>query len=149
MVIPSTDPAPTRPPAPPAGWAVATDHVARAPPWHGGIHGPAIGAVTCTRLEAASGFKPGPPPLHSNNFPAQAHPTWASILLCDEPTGNLDSANTASILRLFDELVTGGRTMCLITHDRDVAARAQREVRIVDGELTETTPATVSGGVGG
>jgi predicted ABC-type transport system involved in lysophospholipase L1 biosynthesis ATPase subunit len=45
--------------------------------------------------------------------------------------------------------VTGGLTMCLITHDRDVAARAQREVRIVDGELTETTPATVSGGVGG
>ena len=68
--------------------------------------------------------------------------------MCDEPTGNLDSANTASILQLFDELVAGGLTMCLITHDRDVAVRAQREVRIVDGQLTEMAPATVSGGVG-
>jgi putative ABC transport system ATP-binding protein len=68
--------------------------------------------------------------------------------LCDEPTGNLDSANTASVLQLFDELVAGGLTMCLITHDRDVAARAQREVRIVDGQLTELAPATISSGVG-
>ncbi|HWM21439.1 MAG TPA: ABC transporter ATP-binding protein [Ilumatobacteraceae bacterium] len=79
---------------------------------------------------------------------ARALAVEPSILLCDEPTGNLDSANTTSILQLFDELVAGGLTMCLITHDRDVAARAQREVRIVDGQLTEMAPATLSSGVG-
>jgi putative ABC transport system ATP-binding protein len=79
---------------------------------------------------------------------ARALAVEPSILLCDEPTGNLDSVNTESILQLFDELVADGLTMCLITHDRDVAARAQREVRIVDGELTEMAPATVSSGVG-
>jgi putative ABC transport system ATP-binding protein len=78
---------------------------------------------------------------------ARALAVEPSILLCDEPTGNLDSANTASVLQLFDELVAGGLTMCLITHDRDVAARAQREVRIVDGQLTELAPATISSGV--
>jgi putative ABC transport system ATP-binding protein len=68
---------------------------------------------------------------------ARALAVEPSILLCDEPTGNLDSANTASILELFDALVAGGLTMCLITHDADVAARAQRVVSIVDGNLTE------------
>jgi putative ABC transport system ATP-binding protein len=68
---------------------------------------------------------------------ARALVVQPSVLLCDEPTGNLDSATTASVLDLFDELVAGGLTMCLITHDRDVAARAHRQVRIVDGALTE------------
>jgi len=60
-----------------------------------------------------------------------------SLLLCDEPTGNLDSASTASILQLFAELVTDGLTLVVVTHDDDVAAMADREVRIVDGRLTE------------
>jgi putative ABC transport system ATP-binding protein len=68
---------------------------------------------------------------------ARALAAQPSIMLCDEPTGNLDSASTASILDLFDDLVAGGLTMCVITHDRDVAARAHRQVRIVDGRLTE------------
>jgi putative ABC transport system ATP-binding protein len=68
---------------------------------------------------------------------ARALAAQPSIMLCDEPTGNLDSASTASILDLFDELVAGGLTMCVITHDRDVAARAHRQVSIVDGRLTE------------
>ncbi len=62
-----------------------------------------------------------------------------SFLLCDEPTGNLDSANTASVLRLFEDLGEDGLTLVVVTHDESVAARAQREVRIVDGRLTETT----------
>jgi len=70
---------------------------------------------------------------------ARALVVQPSVLLCDEPTGNLDSATTASMLDLFDELVDGGLTMCVITHDRDVAERAQRQVRIVDGRLTEVT----------
>lgn len=68
---------------------------------------------------------------------ARALAAQPSIMLCDEPTGNLDSASTASILDLFDELVDGGLTMCVITHDRDVAARAHRQVSIVDGRLSE------------
>lgn len=60
-----------------------------------------------------------------------------SLLLCDEPTGNLDSKNTDSVLGLFDELHAQGLTILVITHDNDVAQRAQRRVRMVDGELGE------------
>jgi ABC-type lipoprotein export system ATPase subunit len=59
------------------------------------------------------------------------------LLLCDEPTGNLDSKNTASLLELFDGLARQGLTLIVITHDEDVAQHAQRVVRIVDGRLTE------------
>ncbi|GAB7037115.1 MULTISPECIES: ABC transporter ATP-binding protein [Catenuloplanes] len=59
-----------------------------------------------------------------------------ALLLCDEPTGNLDSANTAAVLDLFDELRAGGATLLVITHDLAVAARADRQVRIADGRLT-------------
>jgi putative ABC transport system ATP-binding protein len=62
-----------------------------------------------------------------------------SLLLCDEPTGNLDSANTDSVLDLFDELREQGLTILVITHDGEVAERAQRRVRMVDGRLTEVT----------
>ncbi len=60
-----------------------------------------------------------------------------SVLLCDEPTGNLDSANTASVLGLFDELSEEGLTLVLVTHDEHVAAHADRRVRMTDGRLTE------------
>jgi ABC-type lipoprotein export system ATPase subunit len=59
------------------------------------------------------------------------------LLLCDEPTGNLDTVNTDSVLALFDELARGGLTLVVITHDEGVAAHARRVVRIVDGHLTE------------
>ena len=59
------------------------------------------------------------------------------MLLCDEPTGNLDSVTTASMLELFDGLVADGLTVCVITHDLGVADRAARRIQIVDGELTE------------
>jgi len=57
------------------------------------------------------------------------------VLLCDEPTGNIDSVMTASILDLFAQLNDGGLTIVTITHDPDVAERANRKVRIVDGML--------------
>ena len=60
-----------------------------------------------------------------------------SLLLCDEPTGNLDSVTTASALELFDELGDEGMTILIITHDSDVAERMPRRTRIVDGQLTE------------
>ena len=60
-----------------------------------------------------------------------------SLLLCDEPTGNLDSENTAAVLDLFDELGAKGLTILVITHDNTVAARARRVVRMRDGVLDE------------
>jgi putative ABC transport system ATP-binding protein len=63
-----------------------------------------------------------------------------TLLLCDEPTGNLDSANTAAVLALFDELRSAGLTLIIVTHEEDVARHAGRRVRMVDGRLTEETP---------
>ncbi|MBF8188650.1 ABC transporter ATP-binding protein [Nonomuraea sp. K274] len=60
-----------------------------------------------------------------------------SLLLCDEPTGNLDSRNTEAVLDLFDELREQGLTIVVITHDREVSTRAERRVRITDGVLVE------------
>jgi putative ABC transport system ATP-binding protein len=57
------------------------------------------------------------------------------FMLADEPTGNLDSKTTAEILGLFDRLNEEGRTIILVTHEDDVAARAKRVVRLRDGRL--------------
>jgi putative ABC transport system ATP-binding protein len=57
------------------------------------------------------------------------------LLLADEPTGNLDSATAADVLSLFGELHDDGATVVMITHDPDVAARADRTVRITDGQI--------------
>ena len=59
------------------------------------------------------------------------------LLLCDEPTGNLDSNTTASVLDLFQQLNESGMTIITITHEPDVAERASRQVRIIDGILAE------------
>lgn len=60
-----------------------------------------------------------------------------ALLLCDEPTGNLDSENTESVLALFDELQAQGMTLLVITHDDAVSAHAGRRVRIRDGMLRQ------------
>jgi putative ABC transport system ATP-binding protein len=60
-----------------------------------------------------------------------------SLLLADEPTGNLDQATGDKILDLFDDLQSHGLTIVVITHDSEVALRAQRTVRMVDGVLSE------------
>ncbi len=62
-----------------------------------------------------------------------------SLLLADEPTGNLDSKTSESILQLFDDLHAAGLTLAVITHDDDVSERAQRRIRIHDGVLTPLT----------
>lgn len=62
-----------------------------------------------------------------------------SLLLADEPTGNLDSVTSGRILDLFDELHSTGLTLAVITHDDDVSVRAERRLRIRDGELSEAT----------
>ncbi|MGH3722269.1 MAG: ABC transporter ATP-binding protein [Pseudonocardiaceae bacterium] len=58
-----------------------------------------------------------------------------ALILADEPTGNLDSAATADVLGLLADLHAAGRTIVLITHESDVAAAAQRTVRILDGAI--------------
>lgn len=59
------------------------------------------------------------------------------VLLCDEPTGNLDTATAAAILELLDELNSTGSTLIVITHDPAVARRGERRMRIVDGVVSE------------
>ncbi|HEX5009518.1 MAG TPA: ABC transporter ATP-binding protein [Planctomycetota bacterium] len=66
---------------------------------------------------------------------ARALVTRPSLLLADEPTGNLDSAVGVEILGLFDRLHREGNTIVLITHDRDVAAHAQRVIVLRDGRI--------------
>jgi putative ABC transport system ATP-binding protein len=72
---------------------------------------------------------------------ARALVTDPSLILADEPTGNLDSHSSADVLALFAELHGQGRTIVLITHEREVAESAQRVVRILDGEIDPAMPA--------
>lgn len=60
-----------------------------------------------------------------------------SLILADEPTGNLDSHSTGEVLRIFSDLGDEGRTVVLITHEPDVAEKAERVVRLSDGRVVE------------
>ena len=66
---------------------------------------------------------------------ARALVTNPTILLADEPTGNLDSKSGAEVLELFDSLYKTGRTIVLVTHDEQVAKHAKRILRIADGKI--------------
>ena len=70
---------------------------------------------------------------------ARALVTRPKLILADEPTGNLDSRTGQEIMAMLDELHAAGNTIVLITHDSDVAARADRLIRIVDGRVHEDT----------
>lgn len=59
------------------------------------------------------------------------------ILVADEPTGNLDSATAESVIRLFESLVANDKTVLMVTHDRDLAARATRTITLADGQIVE------------
>lgn len=65
-----------------------------------------------------------------------------AMIVADEPTGNLDSQNAASIIGLFKNLVTHGKTLILVTHDNEVAQQAQRFIRLSDGKIIENTTAS-------
>jgi putative ABC transport system ATP-binding protein len=66
---------------------------------------------------------------------ARALVTAPSLLLCDEPTGNLDSATAEDILGLFAELHADGNTILVVTHEPKIAARCPRAIRIFDGKI--------------
>ncbi|WDE03079.1 ABC transporter ATP-binding protein [Thalassomonas viridans] len=68
---------------------------------------------------------------------ARALVTRPSLLLADEPTGNLDSKTTADIMKLFDRLHDEGQTVVLVTHDQGIANRCRRSITLVDGQIAQ------------
>ncbi len=66
---------------------------------------------------------------------ARALVTEPSLLLADEPTGNLDSATGEDIMKLFEQLHAVGHTICLVTHEPRLAARCPRAIRLKDGQI--------------
>lgn len=78
---------------------------------------------------------------------ARAVVSTPRLLLCDEPTGNLDSAATGTVLDLLDSLNGMGLTVIVITHDAQVAARARRAISVLDGRIVSDSGAgLVAGG---
>ncbi len=71
-----------------------------------------------------------------------------SIILADEPTGNLDTRTGQEILGIFDRLQTEGHTVILVTHDNNVASHARRVIRIVDGLIQNGAPPPEAAGEG-
>jgi putative ABC transport system ATP-binding protein len=76
---------------------------------------------------------------------ARALVTEPAMILADEPTGNLDSYSSADVLNLLSELHQEGRTIVLITHERDIAARAERTIQLHDGRIWDPLFGTGSG----
>ena len=66
---------------------------------------------------------------------ARALVTEPSIVLADEPTGNLDSASTAQVMALLEEVHRSGQTVIIVTHEKNIAARCARIVELVDGRV--------------
>jgi putative ABC transport system ATP-binding protein len=71
---------------------------------------------------------------------ARALVTQPSLLLCDEPTGNLDSATSEDIMALFHRLHAEGNTILIVTHEPKIAARCPRAIRIADGKILDDGP---------
>ena len=72
---------------------------------------------------------------------ARALVNTPSILLADEPTGNLDSKTSSEIMEIFDRLHEGGNTILLVTHEHDIAVHAHRQVHMLDGKIERDTSA--------
>jgi putative ABC transport system ATP-binding protein len=68
-----------------------------------------------------------------------------AILVADEPTGSLDSGTAMAVIDLFAGLVRQGRTILLVTHDKDVAKRGSRIITLSDGEIIASEDTALSG----
>jgi putative ABC transport system ATP-binding protein len=68
---------------------------------------------------------------------ARALVTTPSLILADEPTGNLDTTASRDLMQIFDRLNVAGRTIIVITHERDVAAHAKRAIQVQDGRIVD------------
>ena len=66
------------------------------------------------------------------------------LLLADEPTGNLDSQMARSVMELLEELHRDGATIVMVTHDPQLAARAQRNVHVIDGQVVDVSDAVTA-----
>jgi putative ABC transport system ATP-binding protein len=67
---------------------------------------------------------------------ARAMANDPALLVADEPTGSLDSVTAGSVLEVFEELAARGKTVVLVTHDRDITSRAGRAITLLDGQIT-------------
>jgi len=76
---------------------------------------------------------------------ARAMANDPEILVADEPTGSLDSTTAKAVIDLFDDLVRQGRTILLVTHDKDVAKRGSRIITLSDGEIISSENAALTG----
>ena len=76
---------------------------------------------------------------------ARALVTAPSLILADEPTGNLDTKASQDLMEVFDQLNAAGRTIVLITHEADVAAHAKRLIQVQDGRIVADRRVTAPG----
>jgi hypothetical protein len=97
-----------------------------------------IDAVVGSMITAnLAGLSPEAPVADGRQSLKPANPQCGLVLMCDEPTGNLDTATTQELADLLESLHREGATLLVITHNPAVAGRAQRTIAIRDGELTE------------
>lgn len=73
---------------------------------------------------------------------ARALVTNPAVILADEPTGNLDSKTSEEVMALFSDLNRQGRTILIVTHEPDIAAYCQRQIRMMDGRIVEIAEAS-------
>jgi len=102
-------------------------------------HERALAALEMVGLSDRASHKPGELSGGQQQRVAMARAlvTEPTLILADEPTGNLDSGSTKDMLALFTELNQAGRTLLLITHDIDIASAARRIVQVRDGKITD------------
>ena len=97
-----------------------------------------------TRRASATGSttsRASSPAVSSSAWPSRAHSsTSPSIVLADEPTGNLDSHSGIEVMSMLQELEQHGITVVLVTHDANIARHAQRVVEIADGKIVSDEP---------